>query len=47
MTEEDKTQEQILWELLEEIDAQIDLEDLLGEDFAKRVNEALWGDNCD
>lgn len=33
----------LLWDLLEEIDAQIYLADELGEDFADRVEHALWG----
>ncbi len=34
----------LLWDLLEEIDAQLDLEELIGEDFAEKVRSALFPD---
>ena len=36
-----------LWTILEEIDAQIDLEEQLDEDFQRRVTQALWGSDED
>ena len=32
----------LLWDLLEEIDAQIDLTDLISKEFADKVHKALW-----
>ena len=35
----------LLWDLLEEVDAQIDLAEEISEDFAERVRIALWEAN--
>ena len=34
--------EHLLWDLLEEIDAQIDLAEEIGEEFAEKVRAAVW-----
>jgi hypothetical protein len=38
----EETKEQILWRLLEEIDAQIDLAEEISPEFAEEVEKALW-----
>lgn len=37
-----KAYTQLLWDLLEEIDAQIDLAEEISEEFADKVRAALW-----
>lgn len=32
----------LLWDLLEEVDAQIDLAEEISEEFAEKVHKALW-----
>ena len=33
---------QVLWDLLEEIDAQIELDEVISPEFADKVHKALW-----
>ena len=39
--------EKVLWDLLEEIDAHIDLEEEISPEFAEKVQLALWGESHD